>query len=241
MSKRDDDYMANRAETSAIKPKNLFNALAEIEHFSLAERVGGEIPKEFLTSIGSIDFTSMGFRESFFKGLITAALIPLMFLAQNKLIMFAGSKSPTFFDDVLMLLMSTIYTLGIGILIRYIFAKCYTGNITGEAMKTLFTGIAIGKFFVTLIAFFTSHLITFFYLSDKNVHKIAFNISHFSKNKEELYNAVFSWIFEAKNILIPSFYFILITNLIFVLLVWSGLKTAQKRTKKINEFKKEWE
>lgn len=235
-----DSYIVN-TETAPIKPKNLFTALAEIEHFSLTERNGGKIEKDFLTSIGSIDFTTTGFRESFFKGLISAALVPIMFLAQNKLIMFAGSKTPTLFDNILMLLMSTIYTLGIGILIRYVFSKCYTGDITKEAMKTLLIGVAIGKTFVILISFLASHLIAFIYLTHKNIHTIALTISKFGTNKENLYITTFLWILEAKNILIPSFYFILIMNSIFILLAWSGFRTAQKKTEKFNEFREEWD
>ena len=48
----DNTFLATRTDTEQIKPKNLFIALAEIEHFSLVERKTYNQSKEFLTSVG---------------------------------------------------------------------------------------------------------------------------------------------------------------------------------------------
>ena len=237
----DNTFLATRNDTEQIKPKNLFMALAEIEHISLVERKTYNLSKEFLTSIGRISFTGTGVRETLVKGLISAIMIPIMFMAQRHLIMFAGSSDPTTIDMMLMLLMSTIYTLGNGILMYVVFSESFAGTLTLEAMRKLWVGTSIGKFLTVFINFCFLYWLLLWALTETNIYNFAEYAGHIFKSRPHADYIIFTWISRAREVFVPAFLFILTMNTLFIGITWLGMRISIIKTKKLIAFRRAWE
>ncbi len=241
MAKNDRDKSYTTQTTSDLKPINLFVALAEIEHFSLVERESIDQSKELLTSVGSISFTGTGIREGLKKGLLSAASVPFMFLCQKHMIMFAGTYSPTSVDSLLMGLMSTLFIIGNGILIYRVFANSFAGTITFEAMSTLCLGTTTGKLFTICINFVITHWLVLKWLTDSNIENMAGAIGKLFKGHPELADSTFNMLTQAREILIPAFNFIVVMNMLFIIVTWTGIGISLWKTKNTIAFRKMWE
>lgn len=66
--------------SGAPRPRNIINAISEIQQFYVIESQGQEIPAEFLTLEGALDFFKIGATSGFKEGLflITRKKYPLI-------------------------------------------------------------------------------------------------------------------------------------------------------------------
>ncbi len=168
----------NSAGGAQLKPKNLINAISEIQQFYVIEKQGQDIPAEFLTLEGSLDFFRIGAKSGFNEGVFLVLLFPVFYFYLLPFV-FHG---PDFF---LTTLMDTIPFLPIivnTILCVYI-SRYYVGNITRRAINSLFVGramlLVIKSFFIYVAYFFLFKLST-----PERVWSVA---QHFNENAEQVY------------------------------------------------------
>jgi hypothetical protein len=88
MSRNDDQGLLILNEHGggrSTRPKDLIQAISEIEQFSVAE-MNSEIPEGSLPIKTALSFGDVGVRSGLFSGLMTAVTTPLMMAAGQKLI-----------------------------------------------------------------------------------------------------------------------------------------------------------
>jgi hypothetical protein len=58
--------------------KNIIDAIAQIQQFAVMERSDYEIPQDFLTIRGELNFFSIGFGNGFIEGMVFALLLAII-------------------------------------------------------------------------------------------------------------------------------------------------------------------
>ena len=58
-------------------PRNMIDAISEIQQYHIIERTGQDIPSDFLTMRGTLTFFLVGARSGFWEGAFLALLLPL--------------------------------------------------------------------------------------------------------------------------------------------------------------------
>jgi len=59
------------------RPKNIINAISDIQQFYVIEQQGQDIPAEFLTLEGSLDFFCIGIKSGLNEGVFLLLLFPV--------------------------------------------------------------------------------------------------------------------------------------------------------------------
>jgi len=98
---------------------NIIDAISQIQQFAVIERSGQDIPDDFLTIRGKLNFFNMGFGNGFIEGIVfaflTALTLPIMSddglklyvehyfpLAHSKLFLWALTCTPIIIDGVIL-------------------------------------------------------------------------------------------------------------------------------------------
>lgn len=120
------------------RPKGLISAISEIQQFYVIEEQGQEIPAEFLTLEGSLDFFRIGAVSGFKEGLFLILLFPL----------FSFYLLPFVFKTPDLFLSTTLnaipyFPVIINTLLCIYISRYYVGNLTRKAINSLFVGRAI--------------------------------------------------------------------------------------------------
>lgn len=121
--------------SGGYRPRNIISAISEIQQFYVIESQGQDIPAEFLTLEGSLDFYKIGMRSGFNEGLFIVLLFPIF---SFYLLPFVINSSDIFMKIMaglipyLALIINTILCIYIG--------QYYVGNITRRAINSLFIG-----------------------------------------------------------------------------------------------------
>jgi len=123
---------------AAPRPRNLISAISEIQQFYVIEQQGQNIPAEFLTLEGSLDFFRIGIKSGFTEGLFLILLFPVFSFYLLPYVFPAPDSSAKILFGVVPYLPVLINTLLCSFISRY-----YVGNITRKAVNSLFAGRAI--------------------------------------------------------------------------------------------------
>ncbi|HHL33247.1 MAG TPA: hypothetical protein ENJ30_02655, partial [Desulfobulbaceae bacterium] len=121
-----------------IRPRGLISAISEIQQFYVIEGQGQEIPAEFLTLEGSLDFFRIGATSGFKEGLFLILLFPVF---SFYLLPFVFNTSDLFLTIVLESV--PYFPLIINTLLCIYISRYYVGNLTRKAVNSLFVGRAI--------------------------------------------------------------------------------------------------
>ena len=143
MSAARDDYSPNAtiitagSNAGATRPKGLISAISEIQQFYVIEEQGQEIPAEFLTLEGSLDFFRIGAVSGFKEGLFLILLFPVF---SFYLLPFVFNTPDLFLTVVL----NTVpyFPVIINTLLCIYISRYYVGNLTRKAVNSLFVGRA---------------------------------------------------------------------------------------------------
>ena len=120
-----------------IRPRGLISAISEIQQFYVIEGQGQEIPAEFLTLEGSLDFFRIGATSGFKEGLFLILLFPVF---SFYLLPFVFNTSDLFLTVVLNSV--PYFPLIINTLLCIYISRYYVGNLTRKAVNSLFVGRA---------------------------------------------------------------------------------------------------
>ncbi len=132
-----------------LKPKGIINAISDIQQFFVVEKMGQDIPGEFLTLEGSLVFFGVGARSGATEGILLALLLPLV---EFYLLPFIF-KAPTQFMKVMFGAIPYLPVIINTFMCAYI-GRYYVGNVTRKAINSLFLGrmmILVAKSFLVYV------------------------------------------------------------------------------------------
>ena len=176
--------------TGELKPRGLLSAISDIQRYYVMER-GQDIPGEFLTIEGSLDYFKIGAKSGFGEGLLLFLLFPLM---EFWFIPFMLKNPPLSVQLMFAALPAFMIAINTG-LCAYV-GKFYIGRLTRKAINSLFVGRSMALIakgiLIFLLYYFVSHLAT-----PKNVWSVA---KLFGDNAESFYYRFF----EMKPHIIPA-------------------------------------
>jgi hypothetical protein len=164
--------------SGAPRPRNIINAISEIQQFYVIESQGQEIPGEFLTLEGSLDFFRIGATSGFKEGLFVVLLFPIFSFYLLPFVLNSPDLFMKFIINSVPYLPVFVNTLLCSYISRY-----YVGNITRKAINSLFVGRAI-------LLITKSFLIYVFYyiLSELSTPDRVWSVAqHFGSNAEKFY------------------------------------------------------
>ena len=122
----------------APRPRNIINAISEIQQFYVIEKQGQNIPAEFLTLEGSLDFFRIGIKSGLNEGLFLVLLFPVFSFYLLPFVLHSPDSGTKLLFGSVPYLPVLINTLLCSYISRY-----YIGNITRKAVNSLFAGRAM--------------------------------------------------------------------------------------------------
>jgi len=127
------------------KPAGLIDAISEIQQLWVIESTGQNLPADFLTIKGMIQFTVIGMRSGIWEGLLFALLIPLTLTFTSAMIMHElGLKQDWFFYSILYFV--AFSPVAFNTFICCFLGKYYIGNVTRRAANCLMNGRSVALF-----------------------------------------------------------------------------------------------
>ena len=150
-----DNYMAGGPLLTGggeWRPKNIINAISEIQQFYVIESKGQNIPVEFLTLEGTISFFKIGMGSGFNEGFLIFLLFPVFEFYMVPFVFHSPDMTTTLLFD------SIPFSLLIGntILCFYV-SRYYVGTLTRKAINSLFVGrssiLAVKSFLMYVLYF----------------------------------------------------------------------------------------
>lgn len=154
--------------SSYEKPKNLVNALSEIQRYYVIESRSDNIPKEYFTLEQLLDFFKVGFKSGILEGLFFITLLPFLqtiypsfkffFLGQN-----INEKEHLFFTfgSFVPIIITTLFMIYI--------SKYYEGALTKRAIFSLLNGRSATFILKGVGIYYLLHHIQNISLKDPNI------------------------------------------------------------------------
>ena len=127
-------YMSGGGEW---KPKNLIDAISEIQQFFVMEKEGQSISPEFLTLEGTIGFFKTGMKTGFNEAIFIFLLFPIFWFYLTPFTFHSGWLGDALLDGIpfVLLIVNTIMCLYMG---RY-----HIGTLTRRAIHSVYFGRTI--------------------------------------------------------------------------------------------------
>ena len=148
-------------------PRNLIDAISEIQQYHIIERTGQDIPSDFLTMRGMLTFFLVGFRSGFWEGAFLGLLLPLAWGVWEEVIPAFGGTADLF-GKCLVFLFGFGISLMMTVILGGILARYYGGNLTRKAVNSLVWGRTLSLVAKGVLMFLAFNLLVFL-CSQKNV------------------------------------------------------------------------
>ncbi len=164
------------------RPRNLLNAISEVQQFFVIESKGQDIPGEFLTLEHTLDFFKIGIKSGFHEGFALVLLFPVFHFY---LFPFVFQK----LDFVSHILFGSIpyLVLIVNTAMCCYISRYYVGNITRKAINSLLMGRAMSlllKAFLLYVIYLALYRLS----TPENIWKLAMQ---FGSRAEKIYNGFF--------------------------------------------------
>ena len=200
-----------------------------------------EIPEGSLPTATSLSFVEVGFKSGLLSGIITTVMTPLMMAASERLIPVFGELELTLFNRLFSIALAVAFPICYALFIFVILTKSYAGNITKKAIYSLVGGISSGAILKTIVVWILFHFIYFRFFDPDAVADVLMGIGNFYYAPQLNYEAIFYWIMGFREVFIPSAYFIVVVNTLFISIVVSALLIGRIKTRTRHKFLKEWD
>jgi len=151
------------------KPKNLLNAISEVQQFYVIESKGQNIPAEFLTLERSIDFFKIGLKSGFHEGFVLVLLFPVFHFYLFPFVF----KQLDFFSHFIFGSIPYLVLLVNTAMCCYI-SRYYVGNITRKAINSLLVGRAMSLLLKAFLLYVV-YLVLYRISTPDNIWKLAQN------------------------------------------------------------------
>lgn len=169
-------------------PRNLIDAISEIQQYHIIERTGQDIPSDFLTVRGMLAFFMVGARSGFWEGAFLGLLLPLAWGVWEDVIPAFGATADLFGKCLVFL-----FGFGISFMMTAILggmlAGYYGGNLTRKAVNSLVWGRALSLVAKGVVVFLVFNLLVFL-LSPRNVFLFCEAARGFIGDPASLYSGV---------------------------------------------------
>ena len=169
-------------------PRNMIDAISEIQQYHIIERTGQDIPSDFLTMRGTLTFFLVGARSGLWEGAFLALLLPLAWGVWEEVIPAFGGASDLFGKCLVFL-----FGFGISLMMTVVFggilARYYGGNLTRKAVNSLVWGRALSLVAEGVLVFLVFNLIVFL-CSPKNVFFFCEAMRGFIDDPASLYSGI---------------------------------------------------
>ena len=169
-------------------PRNMIDAISEIQQYHIIERTGQDIPSDFLTMRGTLTFFLVGARSGFWEGAFLALLLPLAWGVWEEVIPAFGGEADLF-GKCLVFLFGFGISLMMTILLGGILARYYGGNLTRKAVNSLVWGRTLSLVAKGILVFLVFNLLVFL-LSPENVFHLSGAIGSFIGDPASLYSGI---------------------------------------------------
>lgn len=219
-------------EHESEKPKGLLDAISELQYLYAQEKNGMDIPEGMFTTKDQVIYLELGFRSTFFSGLLMALLTPFSMGVLEKMIPVFGSTDLSAFDTFYVLLLTLFYLIGYGVFLG-IGVRSFHGDYTHSMVKNLLQGIAMAAALKVIIVFLLFHFIYIKLLTDDHILKI---VSYFAKHiSMEKLLGPYKWLLEFRSVFLTSAWFVLITTAVWMAVLLGCYISALRRNARMKE------
>ncbi len=190
MATDDSDYKENYMAGAPLltgggewKPKNIIDAISEIQQFYVIESKGQNIPAEFLTLEGTIGFFKMGVGSGFKEAVFVFFLFPVFEFYLIPFVFHAPVTSMKILLNVVPFALLIANTL-----LCFYVSRYYVGTLTRKAINSLFLGRASILFMKSLL------LYALYFCAAKlaTPERVWMVAQYFNQNAESFYYGVLS-------------------------------------------------
>jgi hypothetical protein len=161
-----------------VKPRSIINVISEIQHYCMAEKMGKDLPVEYLTLENSLGFFGVGAKSGLTEGLFLLLLLPAVDFYLVPFVL----KSPSLFLKTMFGSFPFLPVIANTLLCAYI-SRYFVGVVTRKAINAFFTGRM-------LVLIFKSFMIYVFYtiLTGLSTPERVWQLAQYSnKNAEAIY------------------------------------------------------
>ncbi|WP_224962737.1 hypothetical protein [Geomonas subterranea] len=219
-------------EHEAEKPKGLLDALSDLQYLYAQERNGMELPEGLFTTKDQVIFLELGFRSTFYSGLVMALLTPLSMGVLEKMIPVFGTTDLSAFDTFYVLLLTLFYLIGYGIFLG-IGVRSFHSDYTHNMVKNLLQGIAAAAALKVVIVFLLFHFIYIKVLTEEHILKVVATLSK-TISMEKLVGP-YKWVIQFRSVFVESAWFVLITTAIWMAVLIGCYISALRRNARLKE------
>jgi len=211
------------------RPKSVIEALSELQQYGALLR-DEEVPEDFWTLKQSIDFITVGVKESLKAGLFSVLLMPFSLGVIRKMIPIFGAVEPSLFDKVFAMMLSMGYSLGYAFLVLLVSKYYFGGRIVRKAFRDFLSGLYIGKIGVVVVGFIFYHFV-YFMVTKERVMWVLYKLGASS----ELVVRGIMWWEEFRSVFLVSSWLLVVTGVLFILIPWVGIMWHKFKRRKIAE------
>jgi len=204
---------------SREKPKDLLEAISEIEILSAAEEDGAEIHERLATLKDRMDYFNLGLRSIFTGTIISLFLAPLCSAVINQDIPIFGQMNSTTYDKILAYIFSFGYSIGFTLLFVYI-AKLRGGTVSNIYSNNILIGMSIGAVLKLMITAFIYGLLYIFVFTTSNINYLITSIINSEIVETNMINLIYILITAIGRNLIPAIYIYGITTIFIITIPW---------------------
>ena len=221
------------------KPKNLLDAISNIQWYYAVESGGSEVPTEFFTLRDNMEYYWIGLRSALGSAIIGIFMTPFFMGVLEKYIPVFGSTTPSNFDVTFTILLALSFSLVYSLLLACYVGRYYYGTVTKQAIRQLVGGFSlanIGKMFFAIILY---NFIYFKVLEKGYLTKLLHKM--YPAVKYETLNKIYVWALEFREVFITSTVFVVLTTTLVVVLPIVGIFYFSRKTRKRIEKNKIWD
>ncbi len=165
------------------RPKNLLNAISEVQQFYVIESKGQNIPAEFLTLERTLDFFKIGLKSGFHEGFALVLLFPVFHFYLFPFVFKQLDMFSHFIFGSIPYLVLLVNTAMCCYISRY-----YVGNITRKAINSLLVGRALSLLLKAFLLYVV-YLILYRISTPENIWKLA---QQFGTKAQNIYSGFFA-------------------------------------------------
>ena len=185
--------------TAGKRFPHLLDAISQIQQFYVIEVSGQEIPADFLTLRGVLNFFNIGFGAGFLEGLIFVLLMAIILpiATDEGLVHYLAKYFPLIEFKPFLWAVNLSPVLISGGLCCYM-SKYYVGKVTKKAIDSLLLGRTFSLILKGFLVF-----VALIMLSKSITPKVAWEMAHYiSFGKEDLATNIYYFILKLKPVLI---------------------------------------
>lgn len=166
------DFKSNNAGGEAgsayKKPKNIINALSEIQRYYVLENRSADLPKDYFTLEQIFDFFKVGFKSGILEGLIFITLFPFLQTIYPSFKFFFLNDTLNDQEQIFFLI-SSYAPIIISTFFMIYLSKYYEGELTKRAIFALINGRSVTFLIKGIGFYYLLHYIQNISLKDPNI------------------------------------------------------------------------